>query len=266
MRNFQFSIFNLQLSIVIRAVYIISLLVCFLSICLPLQAEGMQKKEIRALANPGYQSIPEAKFRELFKEYLSHHLGKQGSDIIVSRFKVVGNKPVPAGKVNFKLFQKDKRRLAGYARLVAVVMVNKVAENRVRLSGWVDIFDSVVCTYRNLKKGEIIKKDGIYLARKNISRLSPNILTDMGKVVGLMVKHNVKADTCLKEWMLEKSPIVDRGDMVTILAESGDLKVTVPGRVLERGYSGELIRVQNVMSRKQIYARVVNNSTVMVDF
>jgi flagella basal body P-ring formation protein FlgA len=66
--------------------------------------------------------------------------------------------------------------------------------------------------------------------------------------------------------MLEKSPIVDRGDMVTILAESGDLRVTVPGRVLERGYLGELIRVQNSMSKKKIYARVINNSTVMVDF
>ena len=292
MRNFRFSIFDFRLSIfnclpamlahlrrasnvrqagqfsiVIRkAVYIIPLLVCFLSICFPLQAEEMEKKEIRALANRGYQSIPEAKFREVFNEYLCRHLGKEGPDIMVSRFKIVGNRPVPAGKIGFQLFQKDKRSLAGYARLVAAVRVNGVVENRVRLSGWVDIFDSVVCTSRNLKKGEIIKKDDVYLARKNISHLSSNILTDMSKVAGLMVKHSVKADTCLKEWMLEKSPIVDRGDMVTILAESGGLRVTVPGRVLEKGYLGELIRVRNAMSKKEIYARVVNNSTVMVEF
>ena len=226
----------------------------------------MQKKEIRALANPGYQSISEAKFRELFKEYLSHHLGKEESDIIVSRFKIIGNSPVPAGKVSFQLFQKDKRRLKGYVRLVAIISVNRVVKDKINLSGWVDVFESVVCTRRNLKKGEIVKKDDLYIARKNISHLSPNILTDMSKVVGLMAKHRIKADTCLKGWMLEKSPIVDRGDMVTILAESGDLKVTVPGRVLERGYLGELIRVQNSMSKKKIYARVINNSTVMVDF
>ena len=141
-----------------------------------------------------------------------------------------------------------------------------VARNKVKLFGWVDIFDSVVCTCRNLKKGEIIKKDDVYLAQKNISHLSPDILTDMSKAVGRMVKHTVKADTCLKEWMLEKSPIVDRGDMLTILAESGGLKVTVPGRVLVKGYMGEVIRVQNLMSKRRIYARVINSPTVMVDF
>jgi len=41
----------------------------------------------------------------------------------------------------------------------------------------------------------------------------------MSKAVGLMVKHTIKEDTCLKEWMVEKAPIVSRGDMVTILAE-----------------------------------------------
>ncbi|MEE9611432.1 MAG: flagellar basal body P-ring formation chaperone FlgA, partial [Desulfatiglandales bacterium] len=70
----------------------------------------------------------------------------------------------------------------------------------------------------------------------------------------------------LKEWMLERPPIVKRGDMVTILAESGVLRVTVPGRVLEKGYLGELVRVQNAMSKRQIHARVINNSTVVVDF
>ncbi len=259
MRNFRFSIFNFQLSI-------IYLLVCFFGICLPLEAEGVDKREIRAITKQGYQSIPEGKFREAFKEYLCRRLGKERSDIIVSRFKVIGNRPVPVGQVSFQLFQKDKRRLKGYVRLVAIISVNRMVKDKINISGWVDVFESVVCTHRNLKKGEIVKKDDLYLTRKNISHLSPNILADMSKVVGLMVKHRIKADTCLKGWMLEKSPIVDRGDMVTILAESGDLRVTVPGMVLERGYLGELIRVQNSMSKKKIYARVINNSTVMVDF
>ena len=147
-----------------------------------------------------------------------------------------------------------------------MVSVNGVVKNKVKLLGWVDVFASVVCTSRNLKRGETIKKGDVYLARRNISRISPNILTDINKVIGLVVKHNIKSDDCLKEWMLKKSPVVDRGDVVTIIAESGDLKVTVPGRSLMKGYVGELIKVQNLMSKKEIYAKVVNNSIVKVDF
>jgi len=42
--------------------------------------------------------------------------------------------------------------------------------------------------------------------------------------------------------------------------------VTAPGRVLMKGCTGEIIKVQNLMSKMNIYATVVNNSTVMVEF
>jgi flagella basal body P-ring formation protein FlgA len=249
-----------------KSAHIMILLAFILGIYLPGEANPAAKKGRSLSAYQGYQSIKEVKFRKIFKEYLYQRLEKEPSDVMVSRLKVLGNRPVPPGKISFEVFQKDKRRLGGQVNLVAIVMSNGVVKNRVRLSGWVDVFESVVLTSRNLKKREIIKKEDIYLARKNISHLSPNILTDMSKAVGLMAKHNLKEGAILKEWMLEKSPIVKRGDMVTILAESGHLRVTVPGRVLEKGYLGEIIRVQNTMSKKKIHARVINNSTVMVYF
>jgi flagella basal body P-ring formation protein FlgA len=249
-----------------KALPIMILLTCLFGICLPLGAAAQSRNETEARANPGYQSIPEAAFREIFMEYICRRLGKEKSDVLVSKFKVVGNRPLPQGELGFQLFQKDKRRLAGYVRLVALCSVNGVVKNQVRVSGWVDIFESVVLTRRNLKKGETIQKDDLYVARKNIAHQSPNLVTDMTRALGLMTKYTIRQDTCLKEWMLERSSILSKGDIVTIVAESDDLKITVPGRVLEKGYLDELIMIQNVMSGKKIYARVLNSSTVMVDF
>jgi len=249
-----------------KIVHIMILLACFLGMSFPLDAEGVAKKKIRAIHSNGFQSIPEATFREIFIDYLCRHLGKDKPDIVVSKLKVIGKRPVPTGKIHFQVFQKDKSRLTGYTRLIAVVSVNGVVKNKVKLSGWVDVFESVVCASRDFKKGEILEEDDLYLARENISHLSPKILTDTGRAVGLVIKHTIKKDTCIKEWMLGKPLIVERGDMITILAESGNLRVTVPGRVLVKGHMGELISVQNSMSKKVIYARVINNSTVSVDF
>ena len=150
--------------------------------------------------------------------------------------------------------------------MVAVISVNGVAKNKVKLSGWVDLFESVVCTTRNLKRGDTITEEDVYLERRNIAHLPPNLMFDINKVTGFMVKHQVKADSCIKEWMLEKAPIVGRGDIVTIIAETGGLKVAVPGRILIKGYEDELVRVQNLMSQKEIYAEVVNPETVTVAF
>ncbi|MBW1753417.1 MAG: flagella basal body P-ring formation protein FlgA, partial [Deltaproteobacteria bacterium] len=52
----------------------------------------------------------------------------------------------------------------------------------------------------------------------------------------------------------------------TILAESSGLRITVPGKVLMKGFAGELVKVQNLMSKRKIYAKIVNPSTVTVDF
>jgi len=249
-----------------KTLHVLIVFAVFSVLCIPLHGGADEREKTQALPERGYQSISEATLQKIFKQYLCERLGKPESDVIVSRFKVLGNGPLPPGDTHIMLFQKDKERLKGYVRLVALIKVNGMVVNNVKLSGWSDVFESVVCASKNLKKGEIIGKDGVHLIRKNISHLPPDVLKEVGKVVGKTVTHNIRENTCLKEWMLERPPMVDKGDLVTIIAESGNLKVTVLGKVLERGCVGELVKVQNIMSKKEIHAKVVNNSIVRVNF
>ena len=249
-----------------RLKYSIIIFACLLGIFLFPAGTAAAKKGLKATTTSNYQTLPEAKFHAIFSAYVRKQIGRRGSDVSVSRQKVMGNGPVPACKVTFQLFHKDQRRLEGQVGITALVRVDGIEARKVRISGWVDVFDSVVCVSRNVKRGEILQEDDLYLSRKNISRLPSTILTEKGKAIGLMVKHQIRAETPLKEWMLVRAPIVKRGDMVTILAESGGLRVSVPGKILEKGYKGQLVQVQNTMSRKKIYAKVINDATVRVDF
>jgi flagellar basal body P-ring formation protein FlgA len=210
--------------------------------------------------------VPEAGFREAFSRYLCARLRKPAGDVIVSRFKVSDHQAVPAGSLTLEVYQKEKGSLMGHVRLAAIVKVNGVARHEVKMSGWVDVFESVVCTARPIKKGEVLQKEDLFLFRKNISRLRGRTLVDMDEAVGLMARHHVKENTTLAEWMVEQAPILEKGDMVTILAQMGGLTVTVKGMTLERGYPGEMVRVQNTMSQKSILARVIDGSRVMVEF
>jgi flagella basal body P-ring formation protein FlgA len=241
-------------------------IILYLGFCMVSLAQPAAGENLRRTVKQSDQSIQESTFREHFKKYICRQLRKREADVVVSGFKVKGNRPVPAGKISFKLFQKNRIRPKGQVKIIAAVNINGQVENEVMLSGYIDVFESVVCTSRDLKREEVIKKDDVYLAKRNASRLSPKVFTHINKVSGLRTKHNIKADTCLKEWMLEKSPVVEKGDLITIFAESGFLKVTAPGRVLMKGCTGEIIKVENLMSKKDIYATVVDKSTVMVEF
>ncbi len=250
----------------VKGIRIIAVLICFLALCLPAEAKPAAGKDVEATGPQNSQSITKEKLQEVYIQYLCRRLGKERTDVAVSKFKISGNKPVASGKISFQLFQKRNETLEGYVRLVAVISVNGLVENKVKLSGWVDVYESIICAARNLKRKEIINADDVYLARRNISHVSRNYLTDIGKVTGLMAKHSIKADKSIKEWMVEKSPVVNKGDLVTILAESSGLMITVPGKVLMKGFAGEFVKVQNLMSKRKVYAKIINPSTVMVDF
>jgi flagella basal body P-ring formation protein FlgA len=217
-------------------------------------------------SDQGHRTIPEAVFREILTDYLCQRLEKDPSDILISKLKLVGNRPVPPGKMHFEVYQKGGRTLEGFIRPLVIVSVDGVVLHKVKLKAWVDVFGHVVCASRHIKRGEIIREEDVYTTRKNLSHLPPNVLTEPDAAIGLVATNSIKADTCIKVWMLKRSPTVARGDLVTIIAESTGIKLTAPGKIMEKGYVGQLVRVQNTMSQKEIYAEVVDSSTVSVDF
>ncbi len=244
----------------------IIILACFLFFGSTSEAASINDTQNLNIPDNSGQTIPESIFREAYARFVCSSLNKNKDEIILSRFTVSGNMPLPAGKISLKLFTKGREEFVGYVRLVAIVSVDDIAKMEVMLSGWVDVFDSVVCTSHAINKGDIITDKDIYLERKNISRLNSEVFKDKDQVIGLMAKRGIKENDCLNERMLKKMPLVDKGDIVTIIAEHGSMKVTVPGRTLEKGYKDDYIRVQNAMSKKSFYAKVINDSTVVVDF
>jgi len=249
-----------------KNVAVIFCLVFILGYFVPSSGAMTGRSDRQNVVRQGFQQIPESKFREIFQAYFCRNLNIKKSDVMISKMNVIGNTPVPSGKISYRLFQRGQRKFEGYVSTIAVIKVNGIVRNKVKVSGWVDIFKYVVCASRDLERGEKINEEDLYMVKRNLSHLSSKILTDKKEIIGLIAKHNIKADTCLKEWMIEKAPVVNKGDIVTIMAESGDLLVTVPGKVLMKGFSGELVKVQNLMSKKEIYAKVVNHSTVAVAF
>lgn len=66
--------------------------------------------------------------------------------------------------------------------------------------------------------------------------------------------------------LVELPPLVKQGDVVMIAAESETLRVSALGQVKEKGRRGERIRVLNLDSKKEVYALVVDGTTVKVEF
>ena len=82
----------------------------------------------------------------------------------------------------------------------------------------------------------------------------------------MRARRTIYGNTVLREDLVEMPPLVKRGDLVTILAEVGTLRITALGEVKATGRRGERISVVNLDSRKRLFARVIDARTVKVDF
>ncbi|NVM21134.1 MAG: flagellar basal body P-ring formation protein FlgA [Desulfobacterales bacterium] len=212
------------------------------------------------------QSIQEESFLRLYTGYISRQLKGRRSDFGVSRFKVINNGPLPEGDVRVELMNQAEGKLIGHVSLGGIIRVDGKIEQRVVLSGWVDRFEKVVCTAHRLQRHTLLAKDDLCLKRRNIAKLPANVIKAVEAVVGKRLKHTVKADAVLLANSVEKPPLIERGDRVTIIAESPTLMVTAIGTAQDRGSAGDQIRIKNCMSKKEIIARVVDASTVKVEF
>ena len=100
----------------------------------------------------------------------------------------------------------------------------------------------------------------------DLSKIKAYAVTTYEAVLGKRTKRAIKTDAVLSTDHIELPPLVKRGDVVSIIAESDGLRITALGEVRQMGCRGERINVLNLDSKKCIYAHVLDSNTVRVDF
>lgn len=88
----------------------------------------------------------------------------------------------------------------------------------------------------------------------------------MDDILGKVLKRNAVAGTVITASLLDVPILIQKGELVTIIVENRRLLVQAKGKALEKGRMGETIRVKNVSSEKEIFAKVVGENTVNVSF
>ncbi|HDD43993.1 MAG TPA: flagellar basal body P-ring formation protein FlgA [Candidatus Desulfofervidus auxilii] len=193
--------------------------------------------------------------RHPWKNYLKILEIKAPSDVIL-----------PSGKVSFFCqFPSQKQFLSSFSLPIAF-SINGQIVNRTWVTVKAKISLPVVVTLRPLARGEVIKKEDVKIEKREFSKINPRMFSRLEEVIGKRMKVSIGAGEILTYTQVQPIPLIHRGDIVTIVAESPVLKVTVKGRAKEDGCRGDLIKVLNLNSKKIVYGRVIDNHTVKVEF
>ncbi len=210
--------------------------------------------------------ISEDEVKKAIREFIYKNMPWQKDQAKVTKIDYKGDIVLPDGEIQQEIIAKENSSFIGKVPLVLEFKRNGKVLKRKKINPIVEVLMPIVLTKVSLKRGQIISRNDVYIERQWKSKVSANIYNSEDDVIGKKATRNIRAGQPLKKSLLEIPEDISRGDKVTILAESKTLKITIPGIARENGKKGEIIKVKNIDSKKIIYARVIDSTTVKVDF
>jgi len=210
--------------------------------------------------------VPQEEIEKAVLDFIYEKIPWDRNRVRVNNVRVSQKVVLPKGNFTCKVVPPKDTDFLGTIPLSINFNVNGSFQKKIRATVNIGVLTDVVVTKRPLGRYKPITEDDIHLKKMDMANLPSNSITRCEDVLGKRTKRTINANVVLRTDFIEIPPLVRRGDLVLIIAESDNLKITALGEVKQKGCRGERIRVVNLDSEKGIYARILDSNTVKVDF
>jgi flagella basal body P-ring formation protein FlgA len=136
----------------------------------------------------------------------------------------------------------------------------------VKATADVAAFADVVASARPLSRGHSLEDGDVYLVRMEVESIPPGAVTDPREAVGKTLTRSIGATLPIVDRYLAGSPLVKRGGKVTLLVETGGLRITTAGEIRDNAYVNSTVRAVNLASRKTVTGTLIDENTVRVGY
>lgn len=213
----------------------------------------------------GEQQVSGQNLADAAASYIHQRIGisADSDTVAITLLDAAQDAVVPAGIVNLTVELPYGIRYNTPTNATVVIAVDGRTAAKVNLLFDVKYYQQVVVASRAIGAHEPLIADSLRYERVDVGRLAVGYMTDIQKIVGMAPRRPVAPGTVMNKSLLEKPIILRQGNVITIVARIGNIEVSAPGQALQNGVEGQLIKVQNMNSRKTIVAKVLNDSTVL---
>lgn len=123
-----------------------------------------------------------------------------------------------------------------------------------------------VVAARGLARGDVLREEDVSLAPIANPRERRSAATSPEDAIGKRLRRNLDAGTPLRRAWLEEVPLVKRGEPVRLSVSRGRLRIEATGIARQDGKAGQIVRVENPTSHREVIGRVGEDGVVHVLF
>ncbi len=201
--------------------------------------------------------IVASEFRDGLVSFLQKYSSAHGVDVELLDVDTRSN---PKGMVHWRM-----PKFNGYPERLSVIAEQRVDGHIRRWYVPVRLRwrSTVVVSRKAIKRGHVLTADDLTIQKTDVTNRT-GLVRSVNDVVAARLVRSVEAGAPLSVHMVAQPPLVHRGDWVTVVAQSGNLKVTSRGKAMKDARKGELLTVRSYDKKRYIQARVLSSSLVSV--
>lgn len=173
---------------------------------------------------------------------------------------------MPAGKITWKVDVRGNENYLGETNFVLKLYNSGVLFREESIRVRIEVLWEFVASVKNLGRYCVIGANDVSLQKKWVRSIPSNSISHIDEVVGKLLCVSVRPNTEITGNMLREVIAVKRGKMVQVVLDNGAISITTTGMAEENGAEGSFVKVRNISSNKIIYAEVVGESKVKVEF
>jgi len=130
-----------------------------------------------------------------------------------------------------------------------VTIVSGDGSRRLTIAARAQAWQQQVVVMQPVSVRQLIRDEDIVERRALVDSLSSDPLLTRAQVVGQQAARELKPGTVLTTRLVEAMPLVKSGQLVTVVASEGAVRVRTVARALDNGAYGQAIRVKNEATR-----------------
>ncbi len=135
-----------------------------------------------------------------------------------------------------------------------------------QLSCQITAYDRVYLTRKPLSKGQIIDETDFYESLLPLHMIPANAIKNIDDIVKKELSRSVGTGIAITKNMIKSSDMISKGQKVSIVIDTENIKISVKGQLQEASSVGSLVKVLNLNSKKVITGRLLDSNTVIMDF
>jgi len=210
--------------------------------------------------------LREGAIREIVASHIQRHMPWDREEMHLTFFDGCKDIVLPTPEYNCEVEERPNEPYIGDS-VVILKMYHKgvfLLERSVRVR--IEVAFDILVSTRALTADAVIGPDDVRVVKRWLTREPQQIITSVEEAVGKKISGSVRPNRDITRTMLRDVPLVKRGWLVKMFLSNGLINIATVGQIQEDGAMGSLVRVKNMTSQRIVYARVVGDSLVQVDF